>query len=678
MAAAMTLVREAPDEELRLLLHQVHAHQIELQLQNEELQRAHEELEASRLKYVDLYDAAPVGYATLDRGGVILDANLTLAARLGVAREELRGRPLSRFVSAASVDEFALQVQRLFESGQGASAELRMMNEGGAPFWGRMDAILREAEPAATATCRIVLTDVSERRQEEERRRESDLIFSSTFHDSPVAMAMTSTTDGTFFDVNEVFLSQTGWSRDEVIGRTSLQLGLFPDPGERDRLVADILEKGVVYGCPAVLQTRDRARLEVLFSARAVRSGGSEYLFFSLVVVTEKTRAERALMEAEERFRTFFEQSPVGMAIVTLDGKLRRVNDALSDLLGYSSGELRSLTLEAIMHPEDRPLGGEAARALHARYGDTALQEKRFLKRDGTETWVHVTSRLLRDTGGAPLLFLTHVLDISSRKAAELALGESFELLERRVKERTADLAAANREMEAFTYSVSHDLRSPLRAIDGFGARLDSSCGPEMGDEGRRFLGVIRANARRMAVLIDELLAFSKIGRTELKPEWVDMEAMALEVGRELLGSEVRHDADFIVGPLPDAWGCRGLLRQVWQNLLSNAFKFSSKVARPSIQVEGADEGGVVWYRVRDNGAGFDMAYRDKLFGVFQRLHTTAEFPGVGIGLALVERVVGRHGGVVAAEGAVGQGATFTFSLPSPPEDGALPPGPDS
>ena len=233
---------------------------------------------------------------------------------------------------------------------------------------------------------------------------------------------------------------------------------------------------------------------------------------------------------------------------------------------------------------------------------------------------------------------------------------------------RTADLAAANLEMEAFTYSVSHDLRSPLRAIDGFGARLDRECGASLGEEGRRLLGVIRASTRQMAALIDDLLALSRVGRTEMKCEGVEMSGMALEVGREILREGGgRPEVEFQVGPLPAAWGSHGLLRQVWQNLLSNAFKFSAKVDRPVVQVEGESAGGLATYRVRDNGAGFDMAYQNKLFGVFQRLHLPTDFAGVGIGLALDKRIVTRHGGQVAAEGAVGEGATFTFSLPVAP-----------
>ncbi len=530
-------------EDLQALHHALHVHQIELEMQNQELRRTRDELEVSRESYFDLYDLAPVGYATLDREGLILQANLTLANRLECTRQALVGRPLSRFVSRESADAYTLQVRRLFESGEPASFEVSMTTAAGLPIWMLIDAAVRDDLPSATRSCRVTLTDV-----------------------------------------------------------------------------------------------------------------------------TERKRAEETLRAEQERFRTFFDLSPLGKAMMAPDGRFLHVNGAFCSLLGYSLGELEARTVASITHPADLARSLALVHSLLAAEQESGELEKRYLTRDGRVVWAHVKTRLLRDAAGNPVHFLTNILDITDRKAAEAALSEAYVLLESRVTSRTADLAAANLEMEAFTYSVSHDLRSPLRAIDGFGARLDRECGASLGEEGRRLLGVIRASTRQMAALIDDLLALSRVGRTEMKCEGVEMSGMALEVGREILREGGgRPEVEFQVGPLPAAWGSHGLLRQVWQNLLSNAFKFSAKVDRPVVQVEGESAGGLATYRVRDNGAGFDMAYQNKLFGVFQRLHLPTDFAGVGIGLALVKRIVTRHGGQVAAEGAVGEGATFTFSLPVAP-----------
>jgi len=237
--------------------------------------------------------------------------------------------------------------------------------------------------------------------------------------------------------------------------------------------------------------------------------------------------------------------------------------------------------------------------------------------------------------------------------------------LERRVHERTAQLEAVNQELEAFAYSVSHDLRAPLRAIEGFSGIIAEDYGAQLDAEGRRLLGVVRANAQRMSRLIDDLLSFARTGRSEMKRGPAAMGELARSAFALVVeDAAARARIDFTVGELPDAEGDVALLQQVWFNLLSNAVKFSARRERPAITVSGACAGGEVEYCVRDNGAGFDAQHADKLFGVFQRLHPVDEFEGTGIGLALVQRIVARHGGRVWAHGAVGQGAAFSFALP--------------
>ena len=236
--------------------------------------------------------------------------------------------------------------------------------------------------------------------------------------------------------------------------------------------------------------------------------------------------------------------------------------------------------------------------------------------------------------------------------------------LERRVAERTAQLEAANREIESFSYSVSHDLRTPLRAIDGYAQILGEDYSNSLDDEGRRLLGLVRSRAQRMGDLIDELLLFSRLGRSPLATTRIDMEALVCGVVEDLDTGDAGPRPHIEIGPLPDASGDAALIRQVWMNLLSNAIKFSRKCDDPRIVVSAAGTQGEPAYCVRDNGAGFDMAYYDKLFSVFQRLHGPDEFPGTGVGLAIVQRIVARHGGRVWAESRVGEGAAFYFSLP--------------
>jgi signal transduction histidine kinase len=273
--------------------------------------------------------------------------------------------------------------------------------------------------------------------------------------------------------------------------------------------------------------------------------------------------------------------------------------------------------------------------------------------------------------GGALDDFPAEQLNIAREVATQLAIAISqarlhervrrhADDLERRVAERTAELQALNRELESFSYSVSHDLRAPLRAIDGFARMLEEDHAARLDDEGRRLLGVVRASAKRMGRLIDDLLDFSRLGRQAMAPRRVDMAALVREVAAESDLGRARLE----VGALPAAQADAGLIRQVWANLLGNAAKYSGKQAEPRIEVGGREEAGEAHYWVRDNGVGFDMRYAEKLFGVFQRLHGMDEFPGTGVGLAIVKRVVSRHGGRAWAEGHPGEGATFHFSLP--------------
>jgi signal transduction histidine kinase len=252
------------------------------------------------------------------------------------------------------------------------------------------------------------------------------------------------------------------------------------------------------------------------------------------------------------------------------------------------------------------------------------------------------------------------------RDIAEEQLRQLNQQLEIRIKERTTELVAANAALESFSYSVSHDLRAPLRAIEGFSAIVETGQGEHLDAEGHRLLGLVRANALRMSKLIDDLLTFSRAGRSRLQRTRVAMSAMARNAFDEVAADPLtRAKIDFRLGELPEAEGDASLLQQVWINLLSNSVKYSAHVEQPVIEVDGVTEGDLVIYRVRDNGAGFDMAYAGKLFGVFQRLHGATEFEGTGIGLALVSQIVTRHGGRVWGEGAVGTGATFSFSLPA-------------
>lgn len=467
---------------------------------------------------------------------------------------------------------------------------------------------------------------------------------------------------------------------ERISGYTSAELTALPleallalfhpeDRARVERVVAEALSSGAAT--PIELRYRFRHKsgqyrcLQDQFVVVRDTRGEPSALIGSVSDITERKRAEDALAEAEEQLRTFFDRSPIGKAIATPEGRLLRVNDAYCNMLGLSQDELLNRTFQSLLHPDDFELTDTTVRSVLAGTTEEVDVDLRHLTRDGRVIWTHVRGAILRDSAGEPVQLMAHILDISQRKAAELAIRESHEKLEERVAERTAALVEANRELEGYSYSVSHELRTPLRAIDGHSAMIASDYDEQLDDDGRHHLAALRWNAQRMGRLIDDLLDFSRTGRADLAIGRVDMTSLATESFATIVSDPaVQTRISFSVLPLPYAAGDAALLRRVWENLLSNAVKFSAGRQRPEIRVEGNVEADELVYRVRDNGVGFDMTYADKLFGVFQRLHGHREFEGTGVGLALARRIVGRHGGRTWAEGEVDRGATFSFSLP--------------
>jgi PAS domain S-box-containing protein len=384
----------------------------------------------------------------------------------------------------------------------------------------------------------------------------------------------------------------------------------------------------------------------------------------------------QALRESEERLNFALKKSHIGGWDFNLTNHTAYRSLEHDRIFGYDP-VLPEWTYEKFLEhviEEDRSEVDRCFKAAIATASECNF-ECRIRRHDGKVRWVWAAGEYQVDETKHTRHMAGIIQDITARKHAEekimqlnTSLMQLNASLEERVRKRTAELEAANKELEAFSYSVSHDLRAPLRAVDGFSRIVVEDYAERLDDEGRRILGVIRSESQRMGRLIDELLAFSRLGRQQMEVEPVDMQAMAREVFDELAAQEPseRH-LKLDLHPIPQVTGTKMMIRQVWVNLISNAIKFT-KGRDPGVIEIGAldgEDGRPVFY-VKDNGAGFDMRYYDKLFGVFQRLHSDAEFPGTGVGLALVQRIIQRHRGRVWAEGEVNHGATFSFTIPTP------------
>lgn len=383
--------------------------------------------------------------------------------------------------------------------------------------------------------------------------------------------------------------------------------------------------------------------------------------------ISDVKRAETELRETNRFLDSLIENLPLMVAVkdaVTL--RYVRLNRAAEQLLGFPRERMIGRSPDEIMDPIE-------AKAVIAHDRETLAQGKlveireQRVQTDGNGAHIlHVMKMPLADGEGKVRFLLGISVDITERKLAEQAIHE----LNTALHAKAEQLTTTNRELESFSYSVSHDLRAPLRAIDGFALMLEEDQATHLDAEARRYLSVIRENSKRMGELIDDLLAFSRLGRLPVTTQEIDIESLVREVVDEALAVPMDPMPRVEVGRLPPAHGDRTLLRQVWTNLISNAIKYSSKNTAPRIEVTGERSVAENWYSVSDNGVGFNMQYADKLFGVFQRLHHADEFGGTGVGLAIVHRVVTRHGGRVWAEGRVDEGAVFSFTLPEVTNNG--------
>jgi PAS domain S-box-containing protein len=377
----------------------------------------------------------------------------------------------------------------------------------------------------------------------------------------------------------------------------------------------------------------------------------------------EVLRIKVDLAENQERLRLAQQVARIGTFVWNLQTGESQLTPELEAMYGLPPGGFASgqRTWQDLIGPEDRDQG---VRYVHEIMETGSFEaEWRVIWPDGTTRWLFGRAWVFKDDTGKPLRLVGANIDVTERKEAELEVSRMNAELELRVSRRTFELEAANRELEAFAYSVSHDLRAPLRGIDGWSLALLEDYSASLDEGARQYLNRVRAETQRMGNLIDDLLQLSRVSRGEMKLDEVDITALANRVIARLRDAQPARSMEFVVEPGLVAFGDARLLEIALTNLFSNAIKFTGTREKALIELGSIEKDGEMAFYVRDNGAGFDMAYAGNLFGAFQRFHKVSEFPGTGIGLATVQRIFRRHGGRVWAEAGVNRGATFWFTL---------------
>ncbi len=477
--------------------------------------------------------------------------------------------------------------------------------------------------------------------------------------------------DGKILLWNEGARRLYGYEPDEVVGKVNSSILHTPEDvaaGKPQEIMQSALRDGKWEGT-VVRVRKDGQR----FTARVVltprRDAWGKPIGFLLISkdISNEIRLTEELQATQQKFRELLESAPDAMVIVNREGRIVLVNAQTEKLFGYKREELLGQTVETLVPERFR---GKHPGHRKSFFGDPRVrgmgegQELFGLRRDGTEFPVEISLSPLRTEEG--ILVSSAIRDVTERKQAEQEIRKLNEGLERQRSARTAELTEANKELEAFTYSIAHDLRAPLRHVIGFSRILVEEHGAGLEPEARQHLDRIHESARHMGNLVDDLLNLSRVGRKELQRQVTRLNSLVTEALAELKSEIEGREIEWKIGRLPFADCDPGLMKQVFTNLVSNALKYTRPRERAMIEVDLTTLDGQPVVFVRDNGVGFNMKYADKLFGVFQRLHRPEDFEGTGVGLAIVQRIIRKHGGRVWAEGELNKGASLYFTLPSP------------
>jgi PAS domain S-box-containing protein len=621
-------------------------------------QRNEESIETSRKseeRFRTTLESLIEGCQIIDRDWRYLYVNAAAAKQGGQTVERLLGRTIIEAFPGIEQTELFDAFRKTMENRAPQQIENEFTRADGVSAWFQ---VVIQPVPEGIF---ILSADITERKRYDEALNESEKRYRLLFEYNPLCMWVYDVETLSFVDVNEAACAAYGFSRDEFL---KMSIKDIRPEDDVPALLMDVASTDAAIDGPNIWKHRkkDGTLIDAEIISHEIVINDRRSRLVLATDVTERKRAEKnvALLAA------IVESSDAAIISKDLNGTILSWNPGAQELYGYTASEADGQSVTMLI-PQDR-LNEELQILEHIRHDELVNYfETKRRRKDGTLIDVSLTVSPIKDNRGQIIGASKIARDITEQKRAEEKIRRLNEELEQRVFDRTAQLQAANKELEAFSYSVSHDLRAPLRHINGFSLALLEDYEEKLDDTGKSYLNEIRGASYDMGQLIDDILELSRVTRSEMKRERVDLSKLASEVASRIKQIDVSRDVPFMIEDGLNAYCDKDLIRIVLVNLFENSWKFTSKTKSPEVTF-GKEPTSEAWYFVRDNGAGFDMAYADKLFGAFQRLHNPASFEGTGIGLSTVQRIIHRHGGVVRAEGEVDRGATFYFSLPDTKE----------
>ena len=595
----------------------------------------------------------------LDKQGNVMTWNSGAERLKGYRSVEIIGEHFSIFYTdeERKTDKPSELLKTAASEGQVVTEGWRIRKDG-SRFWAEVVITSLRDKSGNLRGFSKVTHDITERKRVEQELRESEDKFYKVFNFAPIGMTISTLNDGRFVEINEAGERQSGYPREEVIGRTSAQFSIWGDSSERAQVIGEVVKNGAVRDREMLMKGKEGNAFWGLFSAVPIEIKGEKHLLSLVSDITERKKTEETLKSSETRYRRLFEAAKDGILILSVDtGRINDVNPCLLELLGYKREEVINKMLWDIGMFPDIPASmasfAELQQQEYVHYEDLPL-----LTRDGRRISVEFVSNVYVVDGTK--VIQCNIRDISERKLTE----EKIAKLNTDLAARAYELEIANEDLKAFNYTIAHDLRQPLNVVSLYCQSLKIRCKDQLQEECKDYVQKAHDTALHMNHLIETILNFSHVGQVTPRLVTVDFSALARGVAEELKQSEPKRMVDFRIEDGVVAHGDADLLKAVLDNLFGNAWKYTGRQENACIEFGVRSIDGVPTYFIRDNGVGFDMTDAHKLFAPFERLPDAEKGSGFGIGLATVERIIRRHGGKVWAEGELDKGACIYFTLP--------------